>query len=1079
MPKGLSYADAVKILGGQGPAARAIDNLLGGALSLATLGGSEAALGFFDAKTEILRLGGLLTARLNDSMSGLKRYDRSQRLLAAHCVLVVAAFFESVDEILVAGSSERTGFTTEEEITRLGAPPGESTVYRLLSAKIPLPSADRTYDSLLAELDRWYRSQATALSLVLPRVSGAARLPEWAVDRYDRSHRRLAEEIPEFAIWAGRLEDRAAARGLERLESALRRAGSGRDPGADRAALAGAYRAELERPVLGGEPGDVVLPTLGEAYIDPHFRVQAAGPGARPSAEEWWTAEVRTDFPAFLAAYLTTDRPTEAPLLVLGQPGAGKSALTRILAARLPAADFLVVRVPLRDVPAETDILDQVEWSLRAAIGRAVEWAALAGDALPVVLLDGFDELLQATGVHQSNYLERVAEFQRREAAVGRPVVVLVTSRIAVADRARLPDGGLVVRLEPFDDAQIARWAAVWNTANRDRLRDSGRDPLDPAVLIRFRDLAGQPLLLLMLALYDASGNALRHDAASLDSGQLYERLLARFALREVDRVHAGLPDHRRAELVEDELVRLSVVAFAMFNRNRLWISERELDADLAGLDLAPSPSASADHFRTPLTAAQDMVGRFFFIQRSQAIRDDKLLQTYEFLHATFGEYLIARLLVHALREVIAHEQVGTRGPRLSRRLPGDLIQTLLGYTPLTARNTVLFFVGGLIRNDERGAFRASLLRRASESVTRPAYTPGPYRPVDKRIDHWMATYSFNVVLLTLACGGELRASELFTGAKDPADWLRGTALQWRAAIPGTMWLESLNSLWVRRDWHGGRRDMVLSLGQADVLFVDTDWSHRVVPGSPPRPEFQANFALVPALTSMSLSNNLSDDTFLHALEPLLYEVPEAITTFVRHPDITGTESVAHSLLRMWMASASNADRSHLIAEYRRAANAVSAGALVDRERCTTILVRSLVADAPRLSPMDVLAIIDQSVLDHDAPGIELVLEYVLSTAAAGLGGERDRTAFRLFAGALPILTDEDLLGRLLHDILAMPESSLSPEDLGALAQHPSGAPRLSRFLHDHPELVALPRAASLRRLLDSALSGKPGEVSP
>ena len=958
MPKGFSYADAVTLLGGKGPLAKAIDNLLGGALSVATLGGSDAAIGFFDAKAEMVRLSGLLTAQINDSVRGLKRYDRNQRLLAAHGVLVVTALFEAFD-----GPS----LSRADQATTVGSPPGETLVYRLLSAKVPMPSADRSYESLLIELDRWYANQIDATGL--PR----GRVPQRAVELYDQSHRRLAGEIPEFAIWAGRLEDRAAARGLERLESALRRATSGRDPDEHRAALARVYRAELERSILGGAtggvlggvpggvPGDLALPTLGEAYVDPRFRVQPSGPGARPSAEGWWTDPIRSDFGAFLAAYLTTEQATEAPMLLLGQPGAGKSSLTRVLAASLPPSDFFAVRVPLRDAPAEADIQDQVERSLRAAIGRTVEWASLAaGDALPVILLDGFDELLQATGLHHSNYLQRVADFQRREATLGRPVAVMVTSRVAVADRARLPDGGLVVRLEPFDDDQIARWTAVWNATNPTRSAVAGSGPLDPVVLTRFRELAEQPLLLLMLALYDAAGNALRDDAASLDTGQLYERLLAQFALREVERAHPGQPDHRRAELVEDELIRLSVVAFAMFNRNRFWISERELDADLAGLDLTPSNGAQTDQFRTPLTAAQEMVGRFFFIQRSQALRDDQILQTYEFLHATFGEYLIARLLVQALREVVAIEAVGARGPRLRRQPQDDLIQTLLGYTPLTARNTILPFVSGLIRDDERASFRASLVRRAGESVTRPGHTPGPYQPVDKRVDHWMATYSLNVVLLVLACGDELRASELFTGAADPADWLRGTALQWRAAIPGGMWLEAMENVRVRRDWHDGRRDMVVRLAAAEPIPIDMNWSHRIRPGAPPRSVFLANFTLAPALTSMYLSNNLSDDTLLHALEPLLYEAPDALTTFVQHAGAPEPESVAHSLLRLWMVSTSDANRSELIAAYRLAASAVQAESLLSRERCAAIVLRSLIADAHRLPPADVLTLLDQ-----------------------------------------------------------------------------------------------------------------------
>jgi hypothetical protein len=63
MPNRLSYADAAKILGGSRPLAKAVDNLLGGALSVATAGGSDLAIGLFDAKTEVVRLGCLVTAK--------------------------------------------------------------------------------------------------------------------------------------------------------------------------------------------------------------------------------------------------------------------------------------------------------------------------------------------------------------------------------------------------------------------------------------------------------------------------------------------------------------------------------------------------------------------------------------------------------------------------------------------------------------------------------------------------------------------------------------------------------------------------------------------------------------------------------------------------------------------------------------------------------------------------------------------------------------------------------------------------------------------------------------------------------
>src|SRR5205814_5059723 len=95
---------------------------------------------------------------------------------------------------------------------------------------------------------------------------------------------------------------------------------------------------------------------------------------------------------------------------------------------------------------------------------------------------------------------------------------------------------------------------------------------------------------------------------------------------------------------VEAELLRLSAVAFSMFNRGRQWVTEDELSADLAVLLGTHGGPGLASGFNEPATPAQIVVGHFFFIHQAQALRDNRHLTTCEFLHATFGEYLIARL---------------------------------------------------------------------------------------------------------------------------------------------------------------------------------------------------------------------------------------------------------------------------------------------------------------------------------------------------------------------------------------------------------------------------------------------------
>ncbi|MEV6849074.1 AAA family ATPase [Actinoplanes sp. NPDC051411] len=959
MSRGLRYSDAVTLLGGSGPLLRAADRVAGAALTLATAGGSDLALGLFDARSEAVRLSEAALGRLSDSVRGLRRYDRTQRLQAAHGVLVVTAFFAALDECLAAARVESPGFSRDDQLMVATARPGSGWVAALLDADLPVPSADRTAQALLREITSWAEASGSRLLSFLRGLaewdladdrarrsltsSLPVQLPPRAASLYLESARRLAGDIPEFGIWLGQLETHAVGQGLQHLEALLRPISSHFDPSAQRAALASANRAVLAHPVLGGE---VLQPSLGDAYLDPRFQVKAAGPGARPADDPWWDAGVRNDFGDFLATYLTTPAAAEAPMLLLGQPGAGKSSLTRILAARLPAADYLVVRVPLREVRAEAEVQDQIEQAIRSAIGETVSWPALARDAgraQPLILLDGFDELLQATGVHQSDYLQRVSDFQRREATLDRPVAVIVTSRVAVADRARLPLGALAVRLEPFDEPQVARWRELWNAA------DPARRPLSLSVLRRFPDLASQPLMLLMLALFDASTAELA-DLASLDTGQLYERLLSEFARREVARSFSG-PDSALPRLVDQELLRLSVVAFAMFHRGRLWVTEAELDHDLAGLGFAAAPPASGG-FRTPLTAGQELVGRFFFIQRAQAQRDGQPLQAYEFLHATFGEYLVARLTVQALTDAVARDAAGTLA--LQPRDDDDLLSSLLGYTPLTARATVLPFVTAMI---DGPATRPWLIDRLRSAVLRPQWKPRAYQPVDRRTDFWTATYSFNLTLLVLACGLPLHASELWQHAADPAYWMRITARLWTAAVPSSMWLDSLAPITISRTWSPDRRrDIVLTAaGRPAPTRVDLLWSFRRHPDDPPAPAlsgFNDDTSFDIALRAMALDGYLSTDLLRHALEPLIAAMPSALTEVVVHGP-GDASSIARTLLDVWLAGLSS-DDAQLGRAYARAIEAVSAGRAPSQ--ATALLGASLDRDAARLPTATVTA---------------------------------------------------------------------------------------------------------------------------
>ncbi|WP_203791298.1 NACHT domain-containing protein [Paractinoplanes rishiriensis] len=945
MSKVVGYVDAVKLLGGGSPLVKALDRALGGVLLAATGGGSELAISLFDGKAEAVRLGEWAVTGLRDKIKGYGRYDRTQRLQAAHTIIATSAFFEALDDVGLPFDMRAVALTADE---RRGLTGAGSTVREVLATEPPLPAPHLDHEHFRAELRSGYLVHAVKLLSFVQGLSVgetlderrwsalAAALADAAGLRYEDLHRRLVAEVPEFALWTAEQRQRDMGTALARMETVLRSLASDHTPGDVAAMLVRAWTSTLDRPILseGDVPEDLVIPTLGEGYVDPGFRVRPIDTVASPADESWWAeTRERSDLAEFLVSYLTTPAATASPLLVLGQPGAGKSVLTRIVAARLDARDFLPVRVVLREVPAEAEIQDQIEYAVRAATGETLTWPALvraAGPALPVVLLDGFDELLQATGVAQSDYLNRVAAFQRREADLGRPVAVLVTSRTAVADRAGVPSGTVGIRLEPFREEHVRRWLATWNTANAGSLHRRGLTELDVDVVLRQPALAGQPLLLMMLALYDADTNALRAASADLDESSLYERLLTAFALREVAKTHVAATSAQRAALVEMELLRLSVAAFGMFNRNRQWITADELDADLRALTPA-GRAEPAGGFRPPLNQAEKLVGRFFFMQRGQATRGGARLHTYEFLHATFGEYLIARLVMRLLTELAEEEAAASVfGPARCR---DGRLHALLSFAPMTNREPILEFLtelAGRGSSDDVRQLPITLHQRLDDRSTDGDVSG--YRPTEAPAPDRYAAYSLNLLLLAVALKGEVRASELFPDSPDLAVLWRRHALLWQATLPTASWWAVVFTLQTRVAWHDERRDLTVVLDRGSIPPpVDPYWLYRAPPGHHLRSAGSWQQTRWDGLARQSnLVRDRVNELLLHSMEPMIEQIGDAMTTFVAH-DADTAYSIAAALSRFHFAVLLNERRDKLLRAGADAVHAVT--------RCWTPMV--------------------------------------------------------------------------------------------------------------------------------------------
>jgi hypothetical protein len=822
--------------------------------ALAPLGVLSALWGWLEQRDEALRLLRSAVDAVAGKLDGTSACERRQLIAAAHTTIVVAAFFEALRDLSGAATFaklQNVGAKKEQAAVGRLRRHGESLYDFLRDAEIPAPSPARGFEenchllrTRIAKMATDMQAILDDIGIVLPDAVSRGTSVDWsavqnlAAERYRSRYLEVAATVPEFLVWALLGEhaatraavatlstDVAAALGGSREAlgglAALLAAGASQpcavlpstEP-APRLVLARANGGVLDETIL---PEDtrtygptITFPRVRDIYINPRYRLAPDGAAAvgdlRSGDELWWLDQpARDEFDLMLAGYMTAPDAVRAPMLLLGHPGAGKSLLMKVLAARLPSADYTVVRVPLRRVDCDVPLVSQVQQALNLATNHRVEWWQLAEQSkgsVRVVLLDGLDELLQASQHDRSGYLHEVTEFQRVEAEQERPVVVIVTSRTVVADRVSIPAGTTLVKVDPFSEDDIASWLARWHRANTAAIAAGVVRELPLSTALRQPELAAQPLLLLMLAVY-AADPALPSLDGEISTARLYERLLEGFTRREASKgLHPGAGGDELGRRTQDHLERLAVAALAMFNRGRQDIDEESLGLDLSVLD--PGLMARS----RPAEAGQRIIGEFFFVHAPEATVmtgpeisatghaartawHEESRRAYEFLHATFAEFLVARRVADEVTDLSERVFAGRRGPAA----PDDeLLFALLSHQALAARRAALDFAREILTElpcKQQGAVREVLEMLLGDHRSR--HSSGryaAYQPVP--LDHvrQLACYSANLTALRAALepgGGQILLARLLRAPDDSS-----AMQQWRSTV--RLWQSGLDA---------------------------------------------------------------------------------------------------------------------------------------------------------------------------------------------------------------------------------------------------------------------------------------------
>jgi hypothetical protein len=753
----------------------AVDKLMGLAIiSLPIALGPAAlpALGLLQAKDELVKLG----SSLLDSITKKKDTDfirHQERMETAYALICYTAFFDALDhdlpddirEGIALQSSEKEAFArhaaedTCDSVDRVSKVDPDAEAEAPLP-KIPYPHPAESPKAQEERLSALYSGMAHGFLDFVKSLSyweelkeadkkrvatALAKVEKDAIRFYRLQYGDLCRQSTSFSIWANLNEHQLTKKQVAQLSDTVKNLyamsqksidiGFGQLQEVVRSipktlevhqatqiaeALGKHYQARIDELIVEdtyyteeGKPS-LSFPRIRDAFIPQSFKViRKAAKGLQLETPETWDGiQTRNDLGAFILSYLDSPYSTEAPMVILGHPGSGKSLLTKVLAATLISEQFTSVRVQLRNVDADTLISNQIQRGIEEITGENLDsWASFARqfqNCPPVVILDGYDELLQASGKVFASYLQQIQDFQARETEQGRPVRVIVTSRLTLIDKATVPEGATIIRLMEFDAERRQKWIGIWNNVNRLYFNQCEMKPFElpqegasdnESILA----LAKQPLLLLMLALYDSDGNQLKH-SKGLDRTVLYDNLLRRFVWREHAK-EAGFPDRPQTEQddeVDRDMQRLGVAAMGMYNRRKLHIVSEELEKDLKFFTLEREVKEKDGR---QMTQADMLLGSFFFVHKSKAQQkmdnSDGLAEVaaFEFLHNTFGEFLTADFILRQLfLETTTIRDLAAKGSLravLDQRLNtadefSDAWYSCLAYTPLFERPVVL-----------------------------------------------------------------------------------------------------------------------------------------------------------------------------------------------------------------------------------------------------------------------------------------------------------------------------------------------------------------------------------------------------
>jgi hypothetical protein len=410
-----------------------------------------------------------------------------------------------------------------------------------------------------------------------------------------------------------------------------------------------------------------ILPTAGDQpdAADDEFPI---GASIRGSFLLTRAASNIEDSITYLSMWIKERERVDQIKIVAGGPGIGKTSTLRALAAHLAKGSFAMpIIVPLKDMEASGPLRDRIEKFLQRTEKLFAGWSLfdkiqLLTSTSPLVLIfDGLDEI--AAPGQASEEATREFAFEVRQLLTdvnprtGKPIALaIIAGRTSAAEHALQ-----VLKLRPNCNVELlpyaltkeeeARYGIGWNSSIADQrpawwekwhrlVPDTPAHFPDVLAHESLFDVSREPLLLYFLALARAWEKG--DPKADLNRGAIYERILRLFHHRECIK---GRPGFATAfSNYDDYEVILQSLALSAWYTGTSRVGDIKTSEKLLGIwnpDLL-------DKFNAVIGGRNKAFGASLTFH----LRAKEASSTFEFLHKTFCEFLVARRLAYHTKEL-------------------------------------------------------------------------------------------------------------------------------------------------------------------------------------------------------------------------------------------------------------------------------------------------------------------------------------------------------------------------------------------------------------------------------------------